>query len=660
MNKILLTTLTTSLITTSTLSQNYGEQWTIEATAVVQESPAQISLVWEPNVNTAATTFLIFRKVKGTVGWGNSIASLPNAKLTYTDLTAVAGVSYEYHIQYRTGNTIYAWGFVNAGIKTELNPNKGDILLMVDNSFINGLSTKITELEEDLYNDGWNVKTVSVDPTDSPSTVKSEITTQYNALPNLKTVYFLGNIPVAYSGNIKPDGHPAHEGAWPTDLYYADIDGSWTDNSVNNTVATDTRNQNIPGDGKFDQSTVPSELEIEICRVDMSQLSDYSDSEEALLSKYLTRAHEFKTAQYIPQEKGLIDVGDFAAFQDGFTQNGYRNFTAFFGSSGIDELDYYTTLTANDYLWSYGCGAGNWTSAQGLNNGNRMYTSDLATNGINTTFTMLFGSYFGDWDRNNNLIKGALASGKVLASAWVGRPNFHYHNMASGDHLGSCAKLSQDFDTEYLSINYGASLITIEGVHVTQFGDPSLRMCYLAPASNLMVTNNANVADLTWTASTDVSIDGYNVYRKDPNTNLWVKVNTSIITGTSYSDNTIPSGGDFEFMVKSVKLKNNSSGSFYNESIGTTDTEVFSVGINVLEKSNLIVYPNPSNGVFQVTSQMNMNSLKVFDVSGKLVLENELNSNFTQINLTGFKSGLYTLVSELDNGGSITRKLIVK
>ena len=660
MNKILLTTLTTSLITTSTLSQNYGEQWTIEATAVVQESPTQISLVWEPNVNTAATTFLIFRKVKGTVGWGNSIASLPNAKLTYTDLTAVAGVSYEYHIQYRTGNTIYAWGFVNAGIKTELNPNKGDILLMVDNSFTNGLSTKITELEEDLYNDGWNVKTVSVDPTDSPSTVKSEITTQYNALPNLKTVYFLGNIPVAYSGNIKPDGHPAHEGAWPTDLYYADIDGSWTDNSVNNTVATDTRNQNIPGDGKFDQSTVPSELEIEICRVDMSQLSDYSDSEEALLSKYLTRAHEFKTAQYIPQEKGLIDVGDFAAFQDGFTQNGYRNFTAFFGSSGIDELDYYTTLTANDYLWSYGCGAGNWTSAKGLNSGNRMYTSDLATNGINTTFTMLFGSYFGDWDRNNNLIKGALASGKVLASAWVGRPNFHYHNMASGDHLGSCAKLSQDFDTEYLSINYGASLITIEGVHVTQFGDPSLRMCYLAPASNLMVTNNANVADLTWTASTDVSIDGYNVYRKDPNTNLWVKVNTSIITGTSYSDNTIPSGGDFEFMVKSVKLKNNSSGSFYNESIGTTDTEVFSVGINVLEKSNLIVYPNPSNGVFQVTSQMNMNSLKVFDVSGKLVLENELNSNFTQINLTGFKSGLYTLVSELDNGGSITRKLIVK
>jgi hypothetical protein len=33
----------------------------------------------------------------------------------------------------------------------------------------------------------------------------------------------------------------------------------------------------------------------------------------------------------VPQEKGLIDVGNFGSFNEGFAQNGYRNFTPFFG-----------------------------------------------------------------------------------------------------------------------------------------------------------------------------------------------------------------------------------------------------------------------------------------------------------------------------------------
>jgi hypothetical protein len=42
------------------------------------------------------------------------------------------------------------------------------------------------------------------------------------------------------------------------DVYYADLDGTWTDASVNNTSASSPRNHNVRGDGKFDQSKVPS------------------------------------------------------------------------------------------------------------------------------------------------------------------------------------------------------------------------------------------------------------------------------------------------------------------------------------------------------------------------------------------------------------------
>jgi hypothetical protein len=41
----------------------------------------------------------------------------------------------------------------------------------------------------------------------------------------------IGNVPVPYSGDLNPDGHSDHDGAWPTDTYYAEMNGTWTDAS---------------------------------------------------------------------------------------------------------------------------------------------------------------------------------------------------------------------------------------------------------------------------------------------------------------------------------------------------------------------------------------------------------------------------------------------
>jgi hypothetical protein len=61
-----------------------------------------------------------------------------------------------------------------------------------------------------------------------------------------------GHVPVPYSGNFNLDGHDYHFGAWPADVFYGDMDGVWTDSSVTQTIASDPRNWNVPGDGKFD------------------------------------------------------------------------------------------------------------------------------------------------------------------------------------------------------------------------------------------------------------------------------------------------------------------------------------------------------------------------------------------------------------------------
>ena len=74
-------------------------------------------------------------------------------------------------------------------------------------------------------------------------------------------------------------------------------------------------------------------------------------------------------------------------------------------------------------------------------------------------------------------------------------------------------------------------------------------MHYITPPSNLVVVNNNNDADLTWVASPDTVL-GYNVYRLDPNATSYVKVNSSLVTGTTFTDNTVAVGGLNTYIVK--------------------------------------------------------------------------------------------------------------
>src|SRR5207248_1934476 len=152
------------------------------------------------------------------------------------------------------------------------------------------LATEITRLIKDIEGDGWEVIRHDVLRTGSVTHIKDLIVSDYWLdSANTKAVFLLGHVPVPYSGNINPDGHGDHLGAWPADCYYADVDGTWTDNAVNSTTASPPRTQNIPGDGKFDQSIVPSNLELQVGRVDFNNMPSFSTSEQQLLKNYLDK-----------------------------------------------------------------------------------------------------------------------------------------------------------------------------------------------------------------------------------------------------------------------------------------------------------------------------------------------------------------------------------
>jgi hypothetical protein len=528
--------------------------YAVQVTAAVQASPARIVLSW--GSYSGATQYVVSRKAWTATSWGSSIATLSGSATGYTDSAVTAGTSYEYQVLRQASVTGY--GYVASGIALPLVEDRGTVVLVVDSTYAADLTDELARLQQDLVGDGWSVIRHDVARNASVPSVKALIKTDYLASPSrVKTVFLFGHVPVPYSGDIAPDGHGDHIGAWPADLYYGDMDGTWTDTA--NYGGTGRQN-NVPGDGKFDQSSAPGTVELAVGRVDLANMPAFGPkTERDLLLQYLDKDHAFRHAEWTLPARGLID-DNFGAFGgEAFASTGWRAFSAFFGRSDVFALDWFTTLAGNGYLWAYGCGGGNYTGAGGVGS-----TSNFATTDTKVAFTFLFGSYFGDWDASNDFLRAPLATKTYgLTCAWAGRPAWYVHHMAMGETIGYGARVTQNNSGTYF-YGYGPS------VHIALMGDPTLRLTPVAPVSNLAVTPGNHTAALSWTASPEV-VDGYHVYRSPTALGTYARVTPTPVMGTSFTDAGVP-GGSWTYMVRAVRLETSASGSYGNASQGVFAT----------------------------------------------------------------------------------------
>ena len=345
----------------------------------------------------------IHRRLKGETVW-TKLSDLDNLQTSYADSNAVVGVEYEYWME-RYYTNIYpntAMGYLSAGVNVPMTETRGKLLLVVDDTMVSPLAPEIEQLQGDLAGEGWTVQTLTALRTDTAANVKAQILAAYTAdSSNVKMIYLLGHVPVPYSGNMAPDGHSNHVGAWPADGYYGELDGTWTDTTVNNTSASDARNDNIPGDGKFDQNYFPNFVELMVGRVDLSRMTRAPSSgvsEATLLRRYLRRAHDFRMKQ-----GAYAAIPRRSMIRDGFGYFSGENFAiagwgwAFTGAGlQVDEPpsgQWFSESYAGGktYLIGYGNGGGSFTSASTVG-----YTEDFGLKPSRAVFTSLFGSYFVD------------------------------------------------------------------------------------------------------------------------------------------------------------------------------------------------------------------------------------------------------------------------
>jgi hypothetical protein len=543
--------------------------------AVVASGPPSITLKWVTQV--AASSYTIYRKLKAATSWGTAIATLPGSATQYTDTAVTEDVYYEYRIDRPSGSGT-AYGYVSTGINVSQVDDRGKILLLVDNYYSAPLSTELTQLEDDLIGDGWRIVRADYSRSDTVPTIKSFITSQYVLDPaNVKAVFIVGHLAVPYSGNIWPDGHPAgsgnHNGAWACDAYYGELTSTWTDTTVNTTTAANLWNRNVPGDGKFDQGTIPSPVEIEVGRVDLYNLTAFAPNDIELTRAYLNKSHEYKTKRFTSPDRGLIiDQLDWTG--DPLLETGWRTMGPLVGSNNIKQLGYGSAFLTNanaGYLWTSSGGGGSaaFNAYTDVNGGS---TANYVATPFNGVFNAHIGSYFGDWDNPNNFLRAPLASGRALTNTWVGLPRWAFHHFTFNDNIGYSVKATQNGSTLYpttqVSTYSGASTNT----HIALMGDPTLRARYVEMPGSFQALNTGAAVSFSWTKAADDKVIGYHIYRVGNSTTPHVRITANLVTVVT--NVSIPIGGSVDgtlgtkYMIKAVRLETGRSGSYFNTSLG--------------------------------------------------------------------------------------------
>jgi hypothetical protein len=538
--------------------------YAVRATATVQANPPQITLTWE-NDPYGVTSFSLYRKSKTATSWGNPIAVLSGTTLTYTDTNVSAGGAYEYQLikDVLASEGFLGYQYIYAGINALLIEARGKLLLIVATNSTVGLDYELGRLQTDLVGDGWQVIRHDVSSNDTPASVKSLIVNDYNTDPvNVNTVFLFGHVPILESGDLNYDGHEARP--MPADSYYGDIDGDWSSS---------------PG-------YLPSDVELMVGRVDLANMPGNGaivpwPSETELLRNYLNKEHNWRYGLLSVQPQAL--VGDLRGVEsDGETTaaTGYRNLADFVGASNTFLSNVSTTnnspfnqrwisyLAAGSYLWAYGCGAGQPTACSGLgtNDGNfyEVYSTDIMGVDAKAVFVMLFGSWFGNWDGTDNLLRSVLATPTMgLTCCLAGRPHWFLHHMAMGETIGYSTRLSMNNSTLYQNWTNPFA----RAIYVSLMGDPSLRMEPVAPPSGLNANPTGSTVSLSWTASPDTSLVGYNVYRATSPAGPFSRLTSSPLTGSGFSDTGVPAG-NYTYMVRAIKLQQNNSGTYYDPSQG--------------------------------------------------------------------------------------------
>jgi len=186
---------------------------------------------------------------------------------------------------------------------------------------------------------------------------------------------------------------------------------------------------------------------------------------------------------------------------------------------------------------------------------------------------------------------------------------------------------------------------------------------------------------LKWQVNSDdnETIEGFNIYRQEissiepekinvdesPTKLLWKKINDNLITGSNpyqFSDINIVGGKTYKYRLEVVYKQDLSE---ISKTLGYTKAKAEDRPTSF---SLTAVYPNPAINYINCKLSLPCNEqveLNIYDISGRLVLQNILNSVQkgeieTQIDISSLYSGVYNIVAVQSGSKSSSNIIIIK
>jgi hypothetical protein len=115
--------------------------------------------------------------------------------------------------------------------------------------------------------------------------------------------------------------------------------------------------------------------------------------------------------------------------------------------------------------------------------------------------------------------------------------------------------------------------------------------------------------------------------------------------------------------VESIELEIAATDIFGKSAKSTFNILVLGKTLSVespVESFSVIVYPNPSSGIFNIkTNNLSNSKLLIHDMAGRITLQKELSSNIESVNLKSYAKGIY-LLELVNKKGTIRKKIEIQ
>ncbi len=523
----------------------------------------------------------------GSTNWSRLAAR--TGLMAYRDVSIEPGRLYQYRV---LTNGQPSELTLSGGVRLPPWEDRGGVVLLVDQTLADRLAAELRGLERDLVADGWRVFRHRVPRHDDREwsanppaigAIRELVRRDWeSSSKTLRCVYLIGHVAIPYSGMRAEDLHTRrgdnHWGAWPADQYYADMDGVWTDKLPYPdylSLPTYRETRNIPGDGKFDtewagpNAAGETKIELGFGRLDFANLPAFgrgAAAEVELLRNYFAKAGRQRAGRLPARSRAIVG----AYFESGtdyeMLPSAYRTGSHLFGYAAADlfQGDLFEIPPGDSAVWGFQGAAGHIDRVR--NGSPTMVTSAQIASGERMPrvwFSMLMGSWFGDWALGeNNLLRSIVASKEYgLAAFWVRKTEWRFDALARGGTLSDAQLETANEVLQWENINRGTTRT------LTILGDPTLRLHPSAPPTNVQVRVLENGLRLGWQDGGGAVGRGWFVYRSASGPmGPFGRLTAVPLVAREFTDRDPPVNA--AYLVKAVELVNTASGSYTNLSLG--------------------------------------------------------------------------------------------